>query len=129
MSIVCCQVHKDRIDIASDSITVWRYTQSKGDNVKSSKLFQVNGMTIGCVGSCEESGLFHAYCITRKPKSPTIENVAEFITEFAEWKKKKIEKLKVSDSYIMIFEKHAFLIEGFYIDEILTYMTIGAGMD
>ena len=39
MSIVCCKKYNDKIEIASDSITVRGWTQSIGDNIDSSKLF------------------------------------------------------------------------------------------
>jgi ATP-dependent protease HslVU (ClpYQ) peptidase subunit len=129
MSIVCCQVYDGKIEIASDSISVRHYTQSKGSNLKHVKLIQINGMTIGSVGAIEESSLFFQYCSTRKPRAATEQDIMMFLAEFSEWKKKLIDNNKIENSYILAIDKKAFVIEGFLVQEISQYEAIGAGMD
>ena len=129
MSVICCKVEKNKIEIASDSITVRGWTQSKGDNVNHSKLTKVNNMFIGATGYVEESAMFFNYCSTRKPKQPDYDSLLTFLVEFAEWKRKKINNHSIDNSYIIIFEKKAFKISEFLIQEIKTYEAIGAGMD
>ena len=68
MSVICCKVYKDRIEIASDSIITKGWTKSKSDNVDFTKLLEINDMVIGSCGTCEEASLFYAYCSTRTPQ-------------------------------------------------------------
>lgn len=129
MSIVCCKVEKDTIVIASDSIAVRGYTQSKGDNGSQSKLFKVNGMVIGGVGMAEETSLLRIFAQTRKPKGPSEDDLLVFMSEFAGWKNKKTGTYKLSNVYIICYSGTVFSAEGFYIEEITGYQAIGAGMD
>ena len=132
MSIVACRVYEDRITIASDSIVVYEDTQRKSDmgNDEFCKLTRINGMIIGSVGTCEEGMLFQLYCSTRKPKSPTVDDVMAFVVEFAQWKKKMTElSYSLDNKHILIFNKTAFYIERFFVDCIRDYRAIGAGKD
>lgn len=129
MSVVACRVYEDRIEIAADSIVVRDCTQAKGERIKFAKLAQVNGMTIGTVGKCEESTLFLQFCETRKPASNTERDVRAFLVEFAEWKKKQTEAWAVENRYIFIVEKRAFHIDEFMVCGIVNYEAIGAGQD
>jgi ATP-dependent protease HslVU (ClpYQ) peptidase subunit len=129
MSIVACCIYDDKIEIASDSITVYGYTQDKGKTRKWTKLWQGNDITVGIVGYCDEGSLFQIYCTTRKPRAATVDDITQFITEFANWKKEKTDKFEITCDYIFIYQNKAFFINGFYIDEIRTYHAIGAGMD
>lgn len=126
MSVVAVKIEKDKITIGSDSIIVYGTTQCKD---KFSKLNKVNDIIIGDVGEAEEGFLFLSYCKTRRPKSPTVDDVMEFIFDFSEWLHKKIEKRKLENHYIIIFEKKVFKIEGFYVKEVTDYDAIGFGMD
>lgn len=128
MSIVCCQVSAEYIEIASDSIMVRGWTQSKSNN-DYTKLCEVNGMVIGSVGKCKESSLFQVYCTTRQPSAPTIQAILDFISEFAEWKNKKTGEYSIDNSYILTYKGRAFCVEGFFIQEITSNIAIGAGMD
>lgn len=130
MSVVACRVYEDRIEIASDSISVSGCTQRRYAPESYSKLLQVNGLVIGGVGRCEEIALFMMYCATRKPSAPTTEAVLEFVTDFADWKKTKTElEYGQECDYILVFEGKAFYIERFWVSTILDYSAIGAGMD
>jgi len=129
MSIVCCKVTKDRIEIASDSICVRGITQDKGNNTKYSKLTKVNEMIVGSVGTLDENSLFQIFCQTHQPKNAVVDDILIFIAEFSAWKKGRIERYQIENSYIIIYQRKAFIIEGFLVQEIKDYMAIGAGMD
>jgi len=128
MSIVCCRLSEKEIKVAADSIMVHGFTQEKGKD-KYSKLCEVNGMIIGSVGLCEESGMIQIFAATRKPAAPTESEILNFIAEFAEWKKKKTEKYTIENDYLIAFDGHIFKANSFFIKEIVEYEAIGAGMD
>lgn len=128
MSIVCCTVSKDEISIASDSISIRGVTQDKGTN-KYAKLCSVDDMIIGGVGTAAETSLLQIYCKTTKPASATEKDMLIFLSEFSDWKKKKTDKYGIDNVYIFIFCGKVFMLEGFFINEILTYAAIGSGMD
>lgn len=126
MSIVACKVYKDKIEIGADSIKVRYPTQQKNKNIK---LCKINDMIIGSSGTVEEIALFRNYCMSHKILKANERFVFEFMCEFAEWKKKKIDKYDIENSYIIVFLGKAFHIHGFLIEEIKTYEAIGAGLD
>lgn len=128
MSIVCCRVTKEYIEIASDSISVRGWTQEKGKD-KFSKLCKINELIIGSVGYAEEASLLQMYSKSRKPEAASEDAILIFLGEFVEWKKKRTDKSDLSNSYIIIFEKKAFYISDFFVTEILEYEAIGAGED
>lgn len=129
MSVVCCKVTHDKIYIASDSITVWGHTQSKGDNINQCKLFKEGNLYVGTVGTAREGALLQLFSKTTKPLTPTEDGVLEFFSSFSDWKKKKTDTSGIDNSYIMIFEGKAFTIDSWHIAEITKYDAIGAGMD
>ncbi len=129
MSVVACKILPDGYEIASDSITVRWATQSKGENTKFSKLFEINGLVIGSVGSAEEASLLQMYCKTRQPASANEQDLLEFMSEFANWKKTKVSKSDITNHYIVGFEGKVFSVAGWFIQEVVTYEAIGAGMD
>lgn len=129
MSIVVCKTLENGYEIASDSILTRGWTQSKGEDRKFSKLFEVNGLVIGSVGAAEEVGLFRIFATTRKPSSPNEAAFIEFISEFSEWKNKRTDERKIENSYLIGFEGKVFYIEEWFVEEIVKFEAIGAGMD
>lgn len=129
MSVVCCKILKDKIEIASDSIMTIGRSQTKGSDVEYAKLDKINDIIIGSTGSCEESALFQLYCKTHSPKEAKNDDILEFVIEFIEWKRKKIDKWDYSNNYILAFHGKAFWIENYFVNEIKTYRAIGAGRD
>ena len=129
MSIVCCKVTDSKIEIAADSITVRGYTQSKGNEVKFSKLVKVNDIILGGVGWTEENFLMQMFCQTHNISSTNKTDVLNFLNEFSDWKKKKAENHKIENDYMILFKGKAFFISNFLIQEIKNYEAIGAGMD
>ena len=126
MSVVAVKVTKNKITIGADSILVSGWTQEKD---KLAKLNKANGMIIGDVGDAEEGALFLLFCKTRKPRESSVDALVEFMSEFQDWMNNKTGESKLSNQYILIIEKKAFMIEGFFIKEVTDYTAIGAGMD
>jgi len=126
MSVVAVKVTKNKITIGADSILVSGWTQEKD---KLAKLNKANGMIIGDVGDAEEGALFLLFCKTRKPREASVDALVEFMSEFQDWMNNKTGESKLSNQYILIIEKKAFMIEGFFIKEVTDYTAIGAGMD
>jgi ATP-dependent protease HslVU (ClpYQ) peptidase subunit len=128
MSVVACKVTKDGYEIASDSISVRGYTQTR-NNSKLSKLFKVNGLVIGSVGTAEEAALLRLFAATHKPASEAESALLEFWAEFSEWKHKKTDKREIENHYLIGLGHKIFHIEQWLIDQVITYEAIGAGMD
>jgi ATP-dependent protease HslVU (ClpYQ) peptidase subunit len=126
MSVVAVKVKKDKIVIGADSILVSGWTQEKD---KLAKLNKVNGMVIGDVGDAQEGGLFLVYCKTRKPREASVDALVEFMSEFQDWMNNKIGETKLTNQYVIILDRKAFMMEGFFIKEVTDYTAIGAGMD
>ena len=129
MSVVACKILPDGYEIASDSISVRAWTQSKGENTKFSKLFEENDLVIGSVGYAEESSMLQIYCRTRKPTAATESALLEFMSEFSGWKKDKVGKSGLDNAYLVGFREKVFSINGWFIQEVIKYEAIGAGMD
>ena len=51
------------------------------------------------------------------------------MSEFSNWKKGKAEKSGLDNSYLIGFEGKVFSVNGWFIQEVITYEAIGAGMD
>lgn len=126
MSVVAVKVTKNKIIIGADSIIAYGWTQEKD---KLSKLEEVNGMVVGTVGVAEEGSLFRVYCRTRKPRSADDESIIDFLSDFQDWMRNKIDKTEIENDYIIVYKKKVFLINGFYVKEVVDYTAIGAGMD
>jgi ATP-dependent protease HslVU (ClpYQ) peptidase subunit len=129
MSVVACRVTESGYEIAADSITVMGWTQSRGENVKHSKLFEVDGIVIGGVGLAEESVLMGIFCRTHKPADADTQSVVEFLVEFAEWKKDRTDNRDLENSFIFGLGGKAFSTCQYCVTEITKYDAIGAGMD
>ena len=127
MSVVAIKVTDKKITIGADSILVSHGTTQEKD--KFAKLNRVNDIIIGDVGDAQEGGLFLMFCKTRKPREASVEALIEFMSEFQEWMKNKTDESKLRNEYVLVLEKKAFLVEGFFVKEITDYTAIGAGMD
>lgn len=126
MSVVAVKVTKNKITIGADSILVSGWTQEKD---KLAKLNKANGIIIGDVGDAQEGALFLLFCKTRKPREASVDAIVEFMSEFQDWMNNKTGESKLSNQYILIIEKKAFMIEGFFIKEVTDYTAISAGAD
>ena len=127
MSVVAVRVTDKQIIIAADSIVCrgWSKT-TKGDFTKINK---DNGMIIGAVGSAQEASLMWHYMSTHKPASSSEKAVLEFIIEFSRWKNDLGANSTVANTYILVFNGKAFVIESMFVNEIKSHEAIGAGED
>ena len=98
MSVVACRILDNGYEIASDSITVRGYTQTK-TNTSFSKLFEVNDMVFGGVGYAEESALLNVFAKTHLIAAATEEAILDFISEFSSWKNGKTGFCPGSEGY------------------------------
>jgi ATP-dependent protease HslVU (ClpYQ) peptidase subunit len=125
MSVVCCRVEKETIEIASDSIIVRGFTQGTY-----SKLERINEMIVGGVGAARDLALLFLFCQTHKPESSTTRGVLAFWAEFCDWHKEKTDiQVEKVTSVIIAFLGKCFSIENYFIQEINDYSAIGAGSD
>ena len=129
MTVIVCKINKDGYEIASDSITIRDWTQSKSNNTTFSKLFEINNLVIGSTGTMMEVSLFKLFCITHRPSTANETAILEFLSEFSEWKNKKIGEKGIENSYFLGIDGSVFGIEEWLVEEIITYSAIGAGMD
>lgn len=128
MTVLAAKRTETEIILATDSIMVRGYTQDKGTN-EYSKLWSENGMVFGCTGMCQESAMLQIFCKTHQPKSASLDDILEFMTEFAGWKKDRTGNYSIDNVYFLIYKKVLFLIEGFFVQEINNFAAHGAGMD
>lgn len=130
MSVVVCKMLPDGgFEMASDSITVRGFTQTKGDNTKFAKLFEENDLVVGGTGVSKEIALLQIFCKTHKPYEPSEAAVLEFISEFSGWKKDKTNETGIDNTYLLGFDGRVFFIQGWLVRDVKTYEAIGAGMD
>lgn len=130
MSVVACRVKKNSIEIASDSQTTWGYTLDKGGELASAKLWCVEDVVMGVVGLARDGGLLQLFARTHKPKEPTEEAVLDFVAEFHTWALKRTNNSATPNYHaILVFGGKAFVICGYYVDEIVTHWAIGSGDD
>ena len=137
MTVIACKVNKGFIEIASDTQTTWgrnKYpTHDLTDNhVKANgKVFQVNGITIGCAGTVAHIGLLQIFCKTHLPKEMNKDSIMDWLIEFKEWanSKAKIGFNDIEVHGIIVKDKKAFTffdhMESF---EIKNFTAIGSGM-
>ncbi len=129
MSVVACRVDDKGYSIAADSITVRGWTQDKGAKSTASKLFEENGLIIGGVGTVEEIGLLQIFTSTHQIAGEDESSVLGFISEFSDWKKKKMDNPGIENAYLIGMDRSVFYIRGWNVMRIVTYEAIGAGSD
>ncbi len=129
MSVVACRITETGFDIASDSITTRGSTQSRGNNSSHSKLWEHNGLIVGGVGLAEETSLLRLFVQTHMPQSPNELAMLEFLSEFSDWKNKKVGKSGIRNSYLIGYGGKVFYVNDWFVNEVTTYEAIGAGMD
>lgn len=125
MSVVCAKVYENKIVIAADSIAVahgdtkipWGYD----------KLVQINDMTIGDSGDCEEEALFGAYVKTHKPEGKSALDITRFMVEFSKWKNDFCDNKRVSNAYIFCYMGELYQIYGISAIPVKDFCAIGYG--
>jgi len=129
MSVVACRIDDKGYSIAADSIMVRGWTQDKGKKSTMSKLFEVDSLIVGGVGTVEEISLLQIFASTHQIAHETEAAVLEFISEFSDWKKKKMDKAGIENAYLIGMGKSIFSVNGWNVMRIITHDAIGAGMD
>lgn len=136
MSVIAVKVKGRRIEIATDNQTTWGSNKSQkyvhNDNqVKSQgKIFQVNGMTIGCAGTVAHINLLQIFCKTHRPKEMERDSVLDWFIEFKEWaqEKAKINFNDISIHGIVIFEGSVFCFYDFMdVQKVTDFDAVGSG--
>ncbi|OQY27041.1 MAG: hypothetical protein B6I38_10570 [Anaerolineaceae bacterium 4572_5.1] len=128
MSVVACRIKENGYEIAADSITVRGIIQTKGQTTDHVKLYETNEMVIGGVGRAEENSLMRLFAETHRPSNPDEFSMLEFLSEFAEWKKRKTENATIQNAYLIGFQDAVFTTERWHVHRVKNYMAIGAGM-
>lgn len=139
MSVVTAKVYEDKIVMATDSIIAYGWTKTspvvEKDGKKTrnfSKLIEVNGMLIGGVGSAESIQLMQIFATTvYKPKSSNEKDMLDFVVEFNKWKK-DMPAISIDPGdveFLIAVDGELFYIGGLYIEHVMNYSAIGAGMD
>jgi len=127
MSVVACKININGYDIASDSITVRGYTQTTGGVADGPKLFEVNDVIVGSTGKAEEVMLLRLFLDTHTFRDSNEQSVLELLSEFSDWKYKKINNSAVENNYLLGIGNNVFCVEGWDIQKVTSYMAIGAG--
>jgi len=129
VSVVACRILKDGFEMSADSICVYGYTQTKGENTKHAKLVEVNNIVIGGVGWSQDNSLMQLFAETHSIIRPDERGILEFLSEFSDWKKEKIDDAKINNQYFIGFKGKVWEIYDWSIMEVKKYSAIGAGMD
>lgn len=137
MTCIAVRIDKKKIEIAGDAQTTWggrKYPKedTTDKQIKSfGKIFQVNGMTIGCAGSVAHMGLLQVFVKTNRPKEMEKDSVLEWLISFKQFclDKAKIGFADISLHGILILEKRVFSFYDFMeVVDIKTFESIGSGM-
>lgn len=128
MSVVVVRKTDKKIKIAADSIVVAGYTQLE-KTLKCSKLFKVNDMIVGGVGSAAENLLLENFCLTHKPNAPTEREILNFFVEFNTYLT-DLGLSKYTNDFLVCFAGKVFhAAQNLFVAEVQDYAAIGAGQD
>ncbi len=137
MTCIAVKIKGKKIEIAGDTQVSWGRNKLPINNNTdqhinaAGKIFQVNGMTIGCAGNLSHIGLLAIYCKTHKPKEMVKDAIIDWFIEFKEWAlmKAKINFTDISCQGIIINDKKAFCFYDFMdAVEVKTFDAVGSGM-
>lgn len=132
MSVIAARVYPKSIVMAADNQGTWGHNKFADAmtkiQVNEVKIWQHNDLTIGGAGSAQEDVLFRVFTKTRKPKSATVEDMIDFMVEFADWMKKRDQNSKLENHYLIIFQEKLFSAVELDIAEVSEYFSVGSGM-
>lgn len=128
MSVIAVRVYPAFYEIAADSITVrgWTKTVNNGNNTK---LFEENGVVVGSSGLARDCGLLRLFLKTRRPATADEASIVDFFSEFSDWMKKRTEVFGTDNDFLIGFEGKVYHFRDFFVEEIVSFEAIGAGMD
>lgn len=137
MTCIAVKIKGKTIEIAGDTQTTWGRNKYPKQNYADKqlkadgKIFQVNGMTIGCAGSVADIGLLQIFCKTHKPKEMTRDEILNWFIEFKEWAldKAKVPFNEINIHGIIISSGLAFSFYDFMeVSPVLNFEAVGSGM-
>lgn len=137
MSIVAVRKYPKYIEFASDTQTTWgdnKHAKAEHNDKQVSsygKVFEVNGMTIGCAGSVTHISLLQIFAKTHKPKIAEREAILEWLVEFKEWTNKKcsVPHNDIRVHAVMAYEGKVFSFYDFLlVEEVEEFWAVGSGM-
>lgn len=137
MTCIAIKKTKKGFEIACDSQTTWgnykvpkKVTQDSAIK-QSGKIFEINGMTIGCAGDVGNITMLQVFSKTHVPKTNDRDSLLEWFIEFKDWlnAKTKVPHNDVGVSIIIIHKKKAFVVHDWLsASEVGEYDAIGSGM-
>lgn len=128
MSVIAVRIYPNFYEMAADSITVRGWTKTV-NNGNGTKLFEENEVVIGSSGLARDSGLLRLFLKTRRPAAAEEGSIIEFFSEFADWMKKRTDVYGTENDFIVGFMGKVFHFREFFVEEIVSFEAIGAGMD
>lgn len=137
MSVIAVKKINDKFEIASDHQMSWGNNKAQRHNNTdpainiAGKIFQVNGLTIGCAGSVADIGYLRMFSKGHSPKTMAHDDILEWFMEFKDWcnKKSGTAQKDISVYAIIIKDGKCFVVYDFMVaDEIITFTAIGSGM-
>src|SRR5688572_3609341 len=137
MTCIAVKIEGKKIHIAGDSQATWGKNKIPVPDLSdkqikaSGKIFQVNGMTIGCAGSLNHIGFLQMFSKTHKPKEMTKDDIMEWFIEFREWvaDKAKINIQDISIHGIIVSNNLVFTFYDFMeVQQVKTFDSVGSGM-
>lgn len=127
MSVVAVKIYDDKVVIASDSILAHGSTDVQSTVKNFTKMKSINNMIIAGCGYAQELGMMWHFAENHILTNASEKDVLNFMVEFSEFKGKFGGGYNIQNSYIIVFDAHAYLVEGTFAYEIKEYCAIGAG--
>lgn len=130
MTVIAARRTEKSITFAADSMITDGLVRSIDADIVHSKLFEQNGMVIGCTGTCYESTLMELFSRNHKPVDSSRLSVIDFLIEFREWVRQKESGYKPNNMFLISYDKKLFCVcGGIEVYEVKHFESIGAGKD
>ena len=130
MTVIAARKTDTGIVFASDAQVTRGWRTQPDQTMETSKLFQVNGMTIGGAGLMKESRLLELFCQRTKPAAPTELDMIEFFLAFM-WDVRKFDRdFEPYNNFLIAFENELFeFCDTADVHVVPEYAAIGSGSD
>ncbi len=89
MTVIAAKIFDDEIHFAADRQVTAGFRKKTDREIEQSKLYSVNGMTIGGTGFKAHVLWLFSFARNHAPLEPTEVDVSHFMLEFAEWMRRK----------------------------------------
>ena len=121
MSVIAAKVYPDKIEMSCDSIML------KGDQKSTyDKMRLIDDLLVGACGDADEIALMFVFAEQYKPKSATVKDMMEYISEFRAYKEGMFNKDTVENEYLIGYQGKLFLVDRMFVSEVFAYAAIGA---